>query len=916
MSPRSLDDIKLILTNFPSVGAPASGLPHHQFDMNSNDLRARTLAGYLMLIEKAPDRITSSGLTTLLESDKIDDRIRQRVRELLVEHDRLQQVDAQATLQDLPQRSENELNANITNSKTAPRPIFASESSFDGESQFCFGWELTGVRATVHTHIPILSEAATLLTTLVQAWHVWQDRLSLGLSCQLNWRYHSDAHRVRLAILASVSAPTSEMAQAAGQGLQSTLSQHLPLPDLYRFEPLETDVAWQQWQIPTVLWSAAEIQRQEHIVNHQGQSFYAVETVQTDTDRLRELLLYLREIGPGQIVDVQIQPTHLTPVEKSALQDMLATTDHSEEESMSIASVLAETLRSQTSEPVRQYYTQLINRLQRQAFVVRVRVGSTQTPDILPLATLTGRALFGLGAFEVQPGTYEPTGAAHLSLDDLPQRSIAPDNLKRLRWVWTLPETAVVARLPQPGTGGLPGFLRLRLKVTRVPAELPADGACLGYALGENNSRVPAFLSDVDRSRHIYIVGRTGTGKTTLLHNMALQDIDAGHGVAVVDPHGDLIESLLARIPPERARDVILFDPGDIERPLGLNLLDVDGIIARNMAVSDFIGLMYSMYDPARQGIVGPRFEQSVRNAMFTAMDLPGATLIDVLRIIADSSYSKAARKYLKDPVIEDYWTSIYEGQSDYHRSEVKDYITSKFSRFTSDRLIRQIIGQPHTTLDFGKIMNTRKILLVNLAKGRIGEFNSHFLGYILVARLMMAALGRVSLPSAERIPFHVFLDEFQNFTTPGMATLLAEGRKYGVCLTLANQFTTQIPEGIRAAVFGNVGTMCAFQLGLHDAEFMAQELYPVFGVDDLVNLPAHHAAIKMLAKGRTLSPFSLETMPELHIPSHEVVEAIRQFSRFTYGRSAALVNDEIRLQFTRPLSQRVADMSQSSHTS
>lgn len=907
MSAYSFDDLQTILTDFPQIDPPEDGLPHHRFNIKDDDTRSRIVSGYLALFEKDPEILSEQGLQALLNLGNLDDDARQQVKDLILEKDSHLQEKTRSALRTL---STDKAPTNTQTATVTPTEVLfrAGVPNEDGDPVVHFGWELTNVRATRHTDIPVVSEAAAFLTTLMQAVQIWQDRVSLGAKCQLNWRYKSDKHRVRIALLATVSAPDENQASEIAHGLQATLVQHLPLPDLYRFEALISEELWSQWRGTTDLKSVAEIQRVEHSIQYGERTLYVVEPIQADSDRLNELLLYLREVGSGQIVDIQVMPTILTPPEQADLKKMFNTGDPTLDGDvpLDIASILVSTLRDQASEPIRRHYAQLIRQLQQRAFLVRVRVGSTTTPDILPLATLTGRALLGLGAFEVQPGVFDPHAETPISFDDLPQRSDAPEGLRRLRWIWTLPETALVIRLPRANADGLPGIPRLRLKTTRIPTEMPDEGVVLGHALGENHTRIPAYIADADRSRHIYIVGRTGTGKTTLLHNMALQDIEAGHGVGVIDPHGDLIESLLARIPPERAKDVILFDPSDVERPLGLNLIDVEGTIARNMAVSDFIGLMYAMYDPGKIGIVGPRFEQSVRNAMFTAMDLPGATLIDVLRIIADNKFSREAREYLKDPVISDYWKSIYEGQSDFHRSEVKDYITSKFSRFTSDRLVRQIIGQARTTLDFGEIMSDKKILLVNLSKGRIGEFNSHFLGFILVSRLMLAALQRVQLPSEERIPFHVYLDEFQNFATPGMATLLAEGRKYGICLTLANQFTVQIPGELRDAVFGNVGTLCSFQVGLRDAEMLAQEFYPVFGVDDLVNLPAHYAAVKMLSYGQTLSPYALGTLPERNTPSGEVAEAIRQFSRYHYGRSSLLVDDEIRVQFSQPLAKRI----------
>jgi hypothetical protein len=409
-----------------------------------------------------------------------------------------------------------------------------------------------------------------------------------------------------------------------------------------------------------------------------------------------------------------------------------------------------------------------------------------------------------------------------------------------------------------------------------------------------------------DRMRHTYVVGRTGTGKSTLLQNLALQDIEAGMGVGVIDPHGDLVEAILSRIPPHRLQDVVLFDPSDIDRPVGLNILDVDGTFEKNMVVAEFIGLMYSMFDPHRIGIVGPRFENAVRNAMLTAMEIPGSTLVEVVRILSDRKYLNDCLAIITDPVVRSYWTDIVGNQTDFHKSEVLDYITSKFGRFITDHLVRNIIGQSQNTLDFAGIMDNGGILLVNLAKGKIGPQNSHFLGLLLVPRLLIAALSRARVQMRDRRLFSLYVDEFHNFTTPAFNVMLSEARKYGLALTVANQFTSQLDDAIRESVFGNVGTLLAFQVGIKDAQFLVPEMYPVFGIDDLVNLPNFHLVAKMLINGNAARQFPVRTLPDARVPNPTLAETIRAYSRRRYGRESFIVNHEIQRRFDQTPKERI----------
>ncbi|MBZ0275940.1 MAG: type IV secretion system DNA-binding domain-containing protein, partial [Anaerolineae bacterium] len=402
-----------------------------------------------------------------------------------------------------------------------------------------------------------------------------------------------------------------------------------------------------------------------------------------------------------------------------------------------------------------------------------------------------------------------------------------------------------------------------------------------------------------DRRRHMYIVGKTGAGKSTLMQNMALQDIESGNGVCVIDPHGELIDDILVRIPPYRRADVILFDPSDETRPIGLNLLEARSESEKHMIVNEFIGLLILMYDPHEQGIVGPRFQHNVRNAMLTAMSVEGNTLIEVVRALTDHAFVEQLLPHVTDPMVRNYWTQQIANTSDFHKSEILDYIVSKFSRFVGDGRVRNIIGQRHTTLDFRQIMDSRQILLVNLSKGKIGPENAQFLGLLLVQRLLLTALSRADMPPEMRPNFYLYVDEFQNFATEMFATVLSEGRKYGVSVTVANQYLTQLSPFIREAIFGNVGSIVSFRVGTQDAGALAPEYYPVFGPDDLLNLPKFTACVKLLVDGVATSPFVMRTTPDLREPDASHARAIREASRQTYGRDVTSTSEDIMKRFT-----------------
>jgi hypothetical protein len=434
-------------------------------------------------------------------------------------------------------------------------------------------------------------------------------------------------------------------------------------------------------------------------------------------------------------------------------------------------------------------------------------------------------------------------------------------------------------------------------KTAPAPAEIPTEGTFLGIS-AYRGVRRQVYITDNDRMQHLYIIGKTGTGKSELLKELIMQDIKKGNGVCYIDPHGDAIEELLLHIPPERAEDVIYFNPSDTERPFGLNLLEAKTEDQKHFAATAVINMMYKLFDPYKTGIVGPRFEHAVRNAMLTVMYDEGATFVEVMRALTDARYVQEILPKVDDPIIRRYWTDQIAQTADFHKSEVLDYIVSKFGRFVTNKMIRNIIGQSQSSFSFRDVMDQGKILFMNLSKGEIGEENSSFLGLILVPRILMAAMSRADVPKETRRPFYLYVDEFQNFATPDFAQILSEARKYALSLCVANQFIGQVEEEVKNAVFGNVGTIISYRIGVTDASYIQHEFTPVFGEDDLLNIEKYHVYIKTIVNNEPVPPFSMDLSKDMgklkESENPKIAEIIKEMSRLKYGRDARLVEAEV----------------------
>jgi len=441
-----------------------------------------------------------------------------------------------------------------------------------------------------------------------------------------------------------------------------------------------------------------------------------------------------------------------------------------------------------------------------------------------------------------------------------------------------------------------PNIKWLLAKKSPPPQNLPQEGLILGESVYRGIKK-EVRIKESDLARHVYIIGKSGTGKSTFLQNMIIQDILNNQGLCVIDPHGDLIEDILTYIPKSRAEDVILFDPGDIRRPLGLNLFEFRTPEQKDFLVQECINMLYKLYDPGHTGIIGPRFEHWFRNGALTLMADPhGSSLIEIPRVFTDDQFLKQKLEYVKDPLVRDFWEREMAQTSDFHKSEVLGWFLAKFGAFITNDIMRNILGQVKSAFDLREIMDSKKILLVNLSKGKVGELNSMLLGMIFVAKIQAAAMSRANVPKEERTPFHLYVDEFQNFSTDSFAAILSEARKYSLCLITANQYIAQLEEHIREAVFGNIGTLVCFRVGPADAEFLQKEFAPVFDAQDLLNVETFHVYLRLLIDNMASRPFSMVTIKpwEKYPANKEVAEAIRELSRLKYGRDRAIVEKEI----------------------
>jgi len=458
-------------------------------------------------------------------------------------------------------------------------------------------------------------------------------------------------------------------------------------------------------------------------------------------------------------------------------------------------------------------------------------------------------------------------------------------------------ELTTLLHFPGRGVSSSPQFKQSQAKTAAAPTDMPTSGTLLGINKHRGVEK-EIYVTPEDRLRHFYIIGQTGTGKTTLMKNMIVQDIMAGDGVCMIDPHGTDIEDVLGAVPPEREQDVIYFDPSNLDRVVGLNMLEYDTSKPeqKTFVVNELFSIFQKLYGEANPESMGPMFEQYFRNSTLLVMEdqESGNTLMDISRVMADAKYRRMKLEKAKNPVVVQFWKEIAtKAGGEASLENIVPYIVSKFDVFTANDYMRPIIGQQHSAFNFRQIMDERKILLVNLSKGRLGEINANLIGMIIVGKLLMAALSRVDDPSMQFPPFYLHMDEFQNISTPSISAILSEARKYKLGLNIAHQFIAQLSENIKDAVFGNVGSMAVFRVGPEDAEFLEHQFQPIFDAHDLMNIPNRNAYMRILANGIPTKPFSMATMaPQEPDPSR--VARMIQSSAERYGRPREEIEREI----------------------
>ena len=458
-------------------------------------------------------------------------------------------------------------------------------------------------------------------------------------------------------------------------------------------------------------------------------------------------------------------------------------------------------------------------------------------------------------------------------------------------------EIASVFHFPLPQTE-TPKINWLLSRKALPPSNLPTDGILLGISEYRNH-KYDVRMKQPDRRRHMYVIGKSGSGKSVFQASLIKQDIEAGRGVCVIDPHGDLADECLEYVPKERADDVIFFDPGDFERPIGLNMLEFDPRQPqlRTFVINEMLKIFDKLYDLKSTG--GPMFETYMRNAILLLMEHPesGMTLMDIPRVLADEDYRNMKLSHCKSTEVKDFWTKeALKAGGEASLQNMVPYITSKLASFIYNDYMRPIVGQQKSAFNFYDAMNQQKIILVKLSKGKVGDLNAYLLGMIIIGKILNASLSRAQLPAEERKDFYLYVDEFQNFLTDSITTILSEARKYGLNLIVAHQFIGQLTQGankdtsIRDAIFGNVGTMVAFRIGVEDAEFLSKEFVPVFSEYDLVNVEAFTANIKMLIDNTASRPFNFMPIMAKRPASKETADLIRNLSRFKFGVRRELI--------------------------
>ncbi len=528
---------------------------------------------------------------------------------------------------------------------------------------------------------------------------------------------------------------------------------------------------------------------------------------------------------------------------------------------------------------------------------------------IIASAKTEGEAASILSDLESAFNQFENTGSNRIAFNRLAGRDLRQFfrefSFRMFRDSQKMPlnlrEITTMMHLPENEIRGTSQLKQAKAGTAQAPLDLPKDGISLGQNI-HRNVETEIFMSPEDRLRHFYVIGQTGTGKTTLLKKMIRQDILNGDGVCMIDPHGSDIQDILSYVPKERLDDLVYFDPSYTDRPMGLNMLEYDIRFPeqKTFVVNEMLSIFNKLFDMKVAG--GPMFEQYFRNSVMLVLEDPasGNTLLDVSRVLSNKQFRDMKISKCRNPLVVQFWKEIAEkAGGEASLANIVPYIVSKFDVFLQNDIMRPIISQEKSSFNFREIMDNKKILLVNLSKGRLGDINANLLGLIIVGKILMAALSRVDSLNANLAPFYLYIDEFQNITTDSVSTIFSEARKYKLSLTVAHQFIAQLDEKIRDSVFGNVGSIASFRVSSEDAEYLEKQFAPVFSVKDLMNVDNLNCYIKMLSAGRPVKPFSLFVpFPPRGESGH--IDQIKQLSYLKYGRDRQLVEAEIMKKYEK----------------
>lgn len=718
---------------------------------------------------------------------------------------------------------------------------------------------------------------------------------------------------------------------------------------LHDFQPVENEAELEKLVQPFAFDHIAEILRREEMIRldalrkgtsprmgfvspeqrikrppADGESIYYVHPFAPHMDTMERLCNILFLQGHPALVSVCLRPAAPSKKDIDRFEDRIAQCEKYTQLSLSGASEnedlgkIAPYLRMQAQTFYKSCAGEL-SHLRDAAFSMKIQVASSQplTRDLVIvlgncLTEHSGHPRTGgdtdpsiqdlAGGYEMYPALSDPARAIalgnleHMAFNEWIE-GVAPPEVRHWRYLFDVSQAIAAFRLPLPVAAEFPGIETMRYHPKPAPSDIPAEGLLLG-AHPYFSTRRSIYLRDDDRRRHAYILGQTGTGKSTLFLNLVLQDIGQGKGLALIDPHGELIDEVLASMPASRIDDVVYLNPQDLSHPVGINFLENRSAVEKDFAVNYLLDVFNALYDLKITG--GPMFEMYMRNALQLLLDQPAgyeATILEVPRLFQNDDFRSSLKRKCTNPYVIDFWNKEAEtAGGEASLRNMSPYITSKLSRFIYNETMRGILGQRRSTIDFRAAMDERRILLLDLRKGVLGDLNSHFLGMLVVGKLFSAAIGRTGVNDKTSLPdFTLYVDEFHNLATDTFVSILSEARKYRLSLVITNQYIAQLRRNLIHGIFGNIGTLLSFRVGAEDADLLTKEFGQVIGANDLMGLPNYHAFVRLLVQGEVSAPFDIQTLapPRREGASH--AKEIRQLSRTKYGRPRAEVEKAIR---------------------